>query len=98
MFWNSESGRRDEWLPLTNTMSADFFTPENDITETLPDGRLILLAAAGVPIPMHVAVAKGFVKPAQVVEPSETKDVTPSDETSVEPYPASVSFPARKRK
>lgn len=83
-------------------MNADTYTPEHDITETLPDGRMILLAPAGVPIPMHVAIAKGFVKPAQAVQPAETKDIQPASEpatdaTPTEAYSASVSYPARKR-
>jgi hypothetical protein len=97
MHWNSESGRHTEWLPLTNDMNADTFTPEHDITETLPDGRMILLAPAGVPIPMHVAIAKGFVKPAQPVQPAETKEEPHSEPATEGLPPVSVSYPARKR-
>ena len=50
----------------------DLFIPENDINETLADGRLIMLAPAGVPMTLHVARLLGFVKDGAVV-PDETK-------------------------
>jgi hypothetical protein len=61
--------------PFTNryAIMSDFYTPENDIVETLTDGRTVLLASAGVPIPMHIARLRGFVKDEQAPGPSETK-------------------------
>lgn len=98
MHWNSESGSRAEWLPPTTDMNADTYTPENDITETLADGRVIMLAAAGVPIPMHIAIARGFVKPAQSVQPAETKDIELAPADGAPPASqVSVTYPTRKR-
>ena len=54
-----------------------YFTPEEDIYETLPDGRLIQLAAKGVPIAEAEARRQGFIKDTQV-GPSETKTPGPS--------------------
>lgn len=63
---------------------SDFYTPENDIVETLPDGRTLLLASAGIPIPMHVARLQGFVKDDQTPGPSETKAETTPTPTEAE--------------
>lgn len=72
--------------PFTNryAIMSDFYTPENDIVETLPDGRTVLLASAGIPIPMHVARLRGFVKDEQTPGPSETKAGPLSDDERIE--------------
>jgi hypothetical protein len=57
------------------------YIPENDILETLADGRTILLASKGVPIPLHLAEARGFIKDGEPVGPSEVKAVEPDEET-----------------
>ncbi len=58
-----------------------FFTAEDDITETLPDGREILLVAKGVQVPEAVAREKGLIGSTQT-RTFETKDgargVTPN--------------------
>ena len=54
------------------TIKNGYFIPEEDIFETLPDGRLIQLAAKGVPIAEADARRQGFIKDNQV-GPSETK-------------------------
>jgi hypothetical protein len=51
------------------------YYPENDIYQTLDDGRTILLASAGVPIPMHLAEVQGFIKDGVPVGPTEIKTV-----------------------
>ena len=61
------------------TIKNGYFIPEEDIFETLPDGRLIQLAAKGVPIAEADARRQGFIKDNQV-GPSETKIIAP-DET-----------------
>lgn len=51
---------------------GDLFIPENDINETLVDGRLIVLASAGVSMSLHLAQLRGFVK-GGTAGPDETK-------------------------
>lgn len=54
------------------TIKNGYFIPEEDIFETLPDGRLIQLAAKGVPVAENDARRLGFIKDSSV-GPSETK-------------------------
>ena len=54
-------------------ITDDFFIPETDITETLADGRVILVEPAGIPIPLHLARERGYLKDHQRAGPSETK-------------------------
>ena len=54
------------------TIKNGYFIPEEDIFETLPDGRLIQLAAKGVPIAETDARRQGFIKDNNT-GPSETK-------------------------
>lgn len=61
------------------TIKNGYFIPEEDIFETLPDGRLIQLAAKGVPVAEADARRQGFIKDSNV-GPSETKVIAP-DET-----------------
>ena len=61
------------------TIKNGYFIPEEDIFETLPDGRLIQLAAKGVPVAEAEARRQGFIKD-NITDPSETK-VTAPDET-----------------
>lgn len=66
----------EEAVPIENlqNMSAGgMYTPEEDVTETLPDGRTIQVAVKGVPIPMAVAIKAGLVKPEVKSGPSEKK-------------------------
>lgn len=49
------------------------YVPENDVTETLPDGRVVQLAAKGVPIPQAEARRLGLLKDRQQSGPQETK-------------------------
>ncbi len=76
----------DTTPPFTNryVIMSDFYTPENDIVETLADGRTVLLASAGIPIPMHVARLRGFVKDDQTPGPSETKAAPQSEDERIE--------------
>lgn len=64
---------------------TEFYTPEEDVVETLPDGRTILAAPKGVPIPLHEARRRGFVKDQGIVGPQETKvELEPRDLTEGE--------------
>jgi len=55
------------------TNTNDDFVPEQDIYRDLGDGRMVLEAARGVPIPRAEAERRGLLKADQVVGPSEVK-------------------------
>lgn len=57
---------------------ADFFIPEHDITKTQADGVQVLLAPAGIPIPMAEAERRGLVRRAAPVGPQEVKESEPT--------------------
>lgn len=50
------------------------YIPEEDITETLPDGRVIQVAAKGTPVPYPRAVQLGLIKPTKASGPTEIKN------------------------
>jgi hypothetical protein len=50
------------------------YIPEDDITETLPDGRVIQVAAKGTPVPHPRAVQLGLIKPTKASGPTEVKN------------------------
>lgn len=56
-------------MPIVNNA----FVPENDITLRLPDGRQVLLAPKGVPVPLTIAYENGWVKDTVPAQPLETK-------------------------
>ncbi len=43
------------------TFASQFYTPSQDVTETLPDGRVIQVCAAGMPMPIAEAQRRGLV-------------------------------------
>ena len=49
------------------------WTAEDDIVETLPDGRQVQVAAKGAEMPMQDAVRLGLVKVSAQPAPQETK-------------------------
>jgi hypothetical protein len=55
------------------------WTAEEDVTETLPDGRQIQVAVKGAEMPMADAVRLGLVKVSAQPAPSEAKVVEPSE-------------------
>jgi hypothetical protein len=73
------------------TMQGTYQVQE-DVTETLPDGRVILVARKGTVIPMAVAIKHGLVKIEAPVGPSESK-ITGPKKIKTEP-PASEPEPA----
>ena len=71
-------------------MSNEPYIPEADIIETLPDGRTVLVARKGVPMPLAEAKRLGFVKDAQPQGPSEIKtdgSPTPDPDVTFTPDP-----------
>lgn len=59
---------------------------EEDVTETLPDGRTIQRAAKGTRMPLAVARQMGLVKDAkQPAAPSETKEEAPAETKEEKP-------------
>src|SRR5436190_6507403 len=66
--------------PQNPQTQADF-VPEEDIIETLPDGRTIQKAVAGVPVPYAEAVKQGLIKEPKSQGPSETKPQPGPSET-----------------
>jgi hypothetical protein len=52
---------------------------EEDITETLPDGRTIQVATKGAEMPLTRAVELGLVKVSAQVTPAETKVAAPAE-------------------
>lgn len=55
------------------------YTPEQDVYETLADGRTTLKAAAGVALPVTEAERLGLTKPTKSAGPSETKTETDAE-------------------
>lgn len=45
----------------SNRQSAAQYTPTEDVTQELEDGRIIQIAVAGVPMSMAAAIAAGLV-------------------------------------
>lgn len=78
-------------MPLGNRFQAEpMYTPQEDVTATLEDGRQIQVAVKGTPIPMSQAQALGLVKqPKQAAGPSEKK------EDVVKPAPKSTAAPEK---
>lgn len=68
---------RKKKMKITDTVNAaadaDFYTPEADINSVGLDGRVTLLAPAGVPIPMHIAIARGYAGTKKEPVKTETK-------------------------
>lgn len=59
------------------------WTAEEDVTETLPDGRTIQVATKGAEIPMAEAEKLGLVKAAPPPGPAETKEEAPAETKTV---------------
>jgi hypothetical protein len=70
------------------------YVPEEDVTETLPDGRTVQVAVKGAEMPMTEAVRLGLVKTAPAPGPSETKEAAPSE--TKEEAPAKAKAEAKK--
>lgn len=71
------------------------YVPEEDVTETLPDGRTVQVAVKGAEMPMAEAVRLGLVKAPAPAGPSETKEAAPA-ETKEEEAPAKTKAEAKK--
>lgn len=73
------SATTDSVTPLTTASVAGTATTEdqyivpNDVTKTLNDGRVELVAAKGTAMPMVEAQKRGLIKPAKASKPTETK-------------------------
>lgn len=52
---------------------------EEDVTETLPDGRQIQVAVKGQEMPLSEAEKLGLVKSTPPPGPAETKEAAPSE-------------------
>lgn len=61
---------------------ADYI-PDQDVTQVLPDGRTIIIAPAGVPVPEARAKELGLIKDPQPQGPTETKDAEPAPDAGV---------------
>lgn len=67
-------------MPISsNRNQGDMYTAEEDVTETLPDGRTVQVIGKGGTIPMQEAVKLGLVKTEQKAGPTEKK---PADKPS----------------
>lgn len=64
------------------------YTAEEDITETLPDGRQVQVAVKGAQMPMADAVRLGLVKVNAQPAPAETKVDAPAETKAEEEKPA----------
>ena len=58
---------------------GNVYTAEEDITETLPDGRQIQVATNGTEMPLSEAVRLGLVKVDVTATPQETKVDEPAE-------------------
>lgn len=67
-----------------DTTANEPYIPEEDVTETQPDGRVIQVAAKGVPISYARAVQLGLVKPTKNAGPSEVKTQADLDQLLTE--------------
>ena len=64
------------------------WTAEEDVIETLPDGRTIQVATKGTEMPMADAVRLGLVKDGAAARPSETKVEAPAETKATPPTKA----------
>ena len=75
-------------MALSNRATGNYgqgeYIPEEDVTETLEDGRMIQIAVKGHPIPMGEAVKLDLVKQGGQPGPSETKPAKAGAETKSE--------------
>jgi enoyl-CoA hydratase/carnithine racemase len=62
--------------------NAESFTPDEDLIETLEDGRTIQAAVKGVPLPRAEAVRLGLVQPT-----AEEKETLPEEEPNLKKAP-----------
>ena len=60
------------------------YTPAEDRTETLPDGRQIQVAVAGAPMPMSEAVKAGLVGPDGQPVPAPREDEAEAERADAE--------------
>jgi hypothetical protein len=58
---------------------VDMYRVEDDVIETLPDGRTIQVAAKGTEIPIGEARKLGLIKDTVSTGPSEVKEPTPAE-------------------
>lgn len=58
---------------------GNMYTAEEDIVETLPDGRQVQVAVKGTEMPMADAVRLGLVKVSAAPAPAETKVAAPAE-------------------
>lgn len=79
--------------------NTEMYTAEEDVTEELPDGRLIQVAVKGAQMPMREAVKLGLVKPKKEQGPSETKPAQGPSEAKepAEKAPEGKSKPAEAK-
>lgn len=74
--------------PLIDQTDDNTYLVEEDVTETLPDGRTIQRAAKGTRMPLAVARQMGLVKDTkQPAAPAETKDEAPAETKTDESKP-----------
>jgi hypothetical protein len=72
------------------------FVPEEDVIETLPDGRQVQKAVKGVPIPYADALKAGLIKAPEAQGPKETKpSAGPLEVKAEEPKPSSPTAPSK---
>lgn len=64
---------------------VEMYTAQEDITETLEDGRTIQIAVKGGQMPMSEARRLGLVKDSQHAGPSETKEAATVSTEATEP-------------
>lgn len=76
----------EEPVPMDNDDNT--YLVEEDVTETLPDGRTIQRAAKGTRMPLAVARQMGLVKDTkQPAGPSESKEEAPAETKADESKP-----------
>lgn len=70
------------------------YTAEEDIIETLPDGRQVQVAVKGAEMPIQDAVRLGLVKVTAQPVPQETKVEAPAETKAAAPAKAEEEKPA----
>lgn len=71
-------------MAFVTTKNQSEFYPEKDVTRKTADGREIVVARKGTPLPMEKAISLGLVRP-ETEKPAKKKAEKPTENKKVEP-------------
>ena len=92
-------------MALTSRQGAGVYVAPEDVTEELPDGRIIQIAVKGQEYPMAEAIKAGLVKERKAQGPTESKPAPGPTEAKAEeaeeeapaPEPAKPAAPNKNK-